>query len=140
MTLGNYSKVVNAQNVTISVGAQGEVITLFDARLNDESVIDRRNARDGAIDTPSFSLIEFVGKCVIDDDVYAYFRNLRQLSTRGALPTDTINIISENIGIAADDFTDSGTYILRRMDSIAQERGRYEVELTIRMQGTMTLS
>lgn len=140
MTLGDYGKVANAQNVTIAVGSEGEVVTLFDARLNDESIIDRRNPRAGPIDTPSFSMIEFVGKCVIDDDLYAYFRALRQLTTRGALPTDTINIITENIGIADDDFTDSGTYILRRMDSIAQERGRYEVELTIRMQGTMTLS
>lgn len=141
MTLGDYGKVVNAQNVTFTVAALGEVITLFDARLNDESIIDRRNPRNGPIDTPSFSLIEFIGKCVISKDLYTHFRAQRQLTTRGALPTEAISIIAENIGIAADDFTDSASsYILRRMDSIAQERGRYEVELTIRMQTLMTLT
>jgi hypothetical protein len=140
MVLGDASKVVNAQNVTITVGAEGEVITLYDCSLIDESFIDRRNPRSGPIDTPSFSLIEIVGKCVISKALYTYFRTLRQLSTRGALPTDTISVIATNIGVSADDFTDSGTYILRRMASIAQERGRYEVELTIRMKGTMTLS
>lgn len=141
MTLGDYGKVVNAQNVTISVGAQGEVLTLYDARLNDESVIDRRNPRNGPIDTPSFSLIEFVGKAVISKDLYTHFRTMRQLTSRGALPKESIAILAENIGIAADDFTDTASsYILRRMDSIAQERGRYEVELTIRMQTSMVLS
>ena len=141
MTLGEYDKAVNAQNVTITVGSEGEVITLYDTRLNDESVIDRRNPRNGPIDTPSFSLIEFIGKCVISKDLYTHFRTMRQATTRGALPTEAISIIAENIGIAADDFTDSATsYILRRMDSIAQERGRYEVELTIRMQVSMVLS
>lgn len=140
MVLGDYTKVVNAQNVTFTVGSEGEVITLFDARLNDESVIDRRNPRAGPIDTPSFSLIEFVGKCVISKDLYTHFRGRRQLSTRGALPIEAITIIAQNIGIAADDFTEAGAYILRRMDSIAQERGRYEVELTIRMQGNLGLS
>ncbi len=141
MVLGDFDAVVNAQNVTIQVGSEGEVITLFDAKLIDESVLDRRNTRSGFIDTPSFSLIEFVGKCVISEDLYTHFRGQRQLSSRGALPTESISIIAENIGIAADDFTDTASsYVLRRMDSIAQERGRYEVELTIRMQTSMVLS
>lgn len=141
MTLGDFTKVVNAQNVTLQVGSEGEVITLYDARLNDESVIDRRNTRAGFLDTPSFSLIEFVGKAVISKDLYTHFRGQRQLTDRGALPTESITIIAENIGLSADDFTESATsYILRRMDSIAQERGRYEVELTIRMQVAMVLT
>jgi len=141
MTLGDFTKTVNAQNVTLQVGSQGEVITLYDARLNDESPIDRRNTRTGFLDTPSFSLIEFIGKAVISKDLYTHFRGQRQLTTRGALPTESISILAENIGIIADDFTDSSTsYILRRMDSIAQEAGRYEVELTIRMQTVMVLS
>lgn len=140
MVLGDYSAVVNAQNVTFIKGAEGEVITLYDISLVDESVIDRRNPRDGPIDTPTFSLIEIVASAVISEDLYQSFRLMRQLTSRGALPTDDFSIVATAISTAADDFTDSGTFILRRMESKAQEQGRYEVTLTMRIQGTMTLT
>jgi hypothetical protein len=140
MTLGVYADIVNAQNVTFTKGAEGEVITLYDIRLIDESIIDRRNARAGPIDTPTFSLIEIVAKASISKDLYTSFRLMRQLTTRGALPTDTFGIVATSPSGAAADFTDSGTFILRRMEDIAQEQGRYEVELTMRIQGLMTLT
>ena len=62
MTLGDFTKVVNAQNVTLEKGASGEVITLYNIRLSDESIIDRRNTRDGSIDTPAFSIIEIIAR------------------------------------------------------------------------------
>lgn len=140
MPLGDYTKVVNAQNVTFETGSDGEVLTLYNCRLSDESVIDRRNPRNGPIDTPTFQLIELIADAVIDKDLYTKFRNMRILTSRGALPTDTFNLVATNIGAPADDFTDSGTFILRRMEDIAQEQGRYEVTLTMRIQGSMTLS
>lgn len=140
MVLGVFANIINAQNVTFQKGSEGELITLYDIRLIDESVIDRRNARGGPIDTPTFSLIEIVAKASLSEDVYLSFRLMRQLTARGALPTDTFNIVATAPSGAAADFTDSGTFILRRMEDIAQEQGRYEVELTIRIQGTMTVS
>ena len=70
MTLGDFSKVVNAQNVTFTKGASGEVITLFDINLIDESIIDRRNPRGGSIDTPTFPLIEIEASATLSEDVY----------------------------------------------------------------------
>lgn len=140
MTLGNFSKVVNAQNVTLEKGASGEVITLYNIRLSDESIIDRRNTRDGSIDTPAFSIIEIIADAVLSEDLYLAYRAMRQLTSRGALPTDTFKIIATAISSAADDFEETGTFILRRMEDIAQEAGRYEVTLTLRIQGTLTVS
>ena len=140
MVLGDFSKVVNAQNVTFEKGASGEVITLYNIRLSDESIIDRRNPRAGPIDTPTFSLIEIVADAVLSEDVYLAFRAMRQLTVRGALPTDTFKIIATAISTATDDFEETGTFILRRMEDIAQEQGRYEVTLTIRIQGSLTVS
>ena len=140
MTLGNFSKVVNAQNVTLEKGASGEVVTLYNIRLSDESIIDRRNTRDGSIDTPAFSIIEIVADAVLSEDLYLAYRAMRQLTTRGALPTDTFKIIATAISSAADDWEEEGTFILRRMEDIAQEAGRYEVTLTLRIRGTLTVS
>ncbi len=140
MTLGDFTKVVNAQNVTLEVGVSGEVITLYNIRVLDESVIDRRNPRAGPIDTPSFSLIEVTGDAVLSEDLYLHMRALRQLSTRGALPTEAVKVVATNIGVIADDWTETGTYLLRRMETNAQERGRYEVNLTMRIQGILTVS
>ena len=138
MVLGVYADLVNAQNVTFEKGVGGEVITLYDIQLKDESIIDRRNARDGPIDTPTFPLIEIIAKAVISKDLYSSFRGMRQITTRGALPTDSFTINAVSISGAAADFTDSGTFILRDMTDIAAEQGRYEVQLTMRIQGTMT--
>ena len=140
MTLGDFTKVVNAQNVTMEVGGSGEILTLYNVRIVDESTIDRRNPRVGPIDTPSFSLIEITGDAVLSEDLYLHMRALRQLSTRGALPTEQVQVIATNIGVIADDWTETGTYILRRMESIAQELGRYEVNLTMRIQGILIVS
>ncbi len=140
MTLGDYGKVVNAQNVTLTLAASGEVITLYNCRLTDESIIDRRNPRDGPIDTPSFSLIEIAAECVLSEDLYLHWRAMRQLTTRGALPTEAFTLVATNIGVGADDWTESGTYILRRMEDIAQEAGRYEVSVIMRIQGDLSIS
>jgi len=140
MTLGDFTKVVNAQNVTFEVGTSGEIITLYHNRITDESTIDRRNSRDGPIDTPTFSLIEITGDAVLAEDLYLHMRALRQLTSRGALPTEQVKVIATNIGVIADDWTETGTYILRRMESIAQEAGRYEVNLTMRIQGLLAVT
>jgi len=140
MTLGDFTKVVNAQNVTLEKGASGEVITLYNIRLSDESIIDRRNTRDGSIDTPAFSIIEIIADAVLSEDVYDAYRAMRQLTTRGALPTDTFKIVATAISGSGDDWTETGTFILRRMEDIAQEAGRYEVTLTLRIRGTLTKS
>ena len=140
MVLGDFSKVVNAQNVTFEKGASGELVTLYNIRLIDESTIDRRNTRQQPIDTPTHSLIEIIADATLSEDAYLAFRAMRQLSSRGALPTDTFKIIATAISTAADDWEETGTFILRRMEDIAQEQGRYEVNLTIRIQGTLTKS
>lgn len=140
MVLGDFNKVVNAQNVTFEKGAEGELVTLYNIRLSDESIIDRRNARGGPIDTPTFSLIEIIAEATLSEDAYLSFRAMRQLTTRGALPTDTFKIIATAKSAAIDDWTETGTFILRRMEDIAQEQGRYEVTLTIRIQGDLTVT
>lgn len=140
MVLGDFSKVVNAQNVTFEKGASGELVTLHNIRLSDESIIDRRNARGGPIDTPTFSLIEIVAEATLSEDAYLAFRAMRQLTTRGALPSDSFKIIATAISSAADDWEETGNFILRRMEDIAQEQGRYDVTLTIRIQGDLTVS
>ena len=140
MALGDFTKVVNAQNVTLEVGVSGEILTLYNVRYTDESVIDRRNPRAGPIDTPSFSLLEITGDCVLSEDLYLHMRALRQITTRGALPSEAVKLVATNIGVIADDWTETGTYILRRMETIAQEAGRYEVNLTMRVQGVLTVS
>ena len=140
MTLGDFSKVVNAQNVTLEKGASGEVITLYNIRLSDESIIDRRNTRDGSIDTPAFSIIEVIADAVLSEDLYLAYRAMRQLTSRGALPSDTFKIIATAISSASDDWEETGTFILRRMEDIAQEQGRYEVTLTLRIKGTLSVS
>lgn len=140
MTLGDFTKVVNAQNVTLEVGSSGEIITLYNVRVLDESTIDRRNPRAGPIDTPTFSLIEITGDAVLSEDLYLHMRALRQLTSRGALPTEQVQVIATNIGVVADDWTETGTYILRRMESIAQEFGRYEVNMTMRIQGLLAVT
>ena len=140
MTLGDFDKVVNAQNVTFTKGASGEVITLYDIKLIDESVIDRRNTREQPVDTPTHSLLEIEASAVLSEDLYLAYRAMRQLTSRGALPTDTFTIVATAISTATDDWTESGTFILRRMESIAQEQGRYEVRLTIRIQGLLSVS
>lgn len=140
MTLGDFTKVANAQNVTMEVGSSGEILTLYNVKILDESPIDRRVPRGGPIDTPSFSLIEITGDAVLSEDLYLHMRALRQITTRGALPTEQVKVIATNIGVVADDWTETGTYILRRMESLAQEAGRYEVNLTMRVQGVLAVS
>lgn len=140
MTLGDFEKVVNAQNVTLEVGSSGEVLTLYNIKLLDESPIDRRNTRQEPVDTPAHSLLEITGDAVLSEDLYLHMRALRQLTTRGALPSEQVKVIATNIGVIADDWTETGTYILRRMESLAQEAGRYEVNLTMRVKGVLTVS
>lgn len=137
MVLGDYTKLVNAQNVTFKKGTD-EAVTLYNIRLSDESVIDRRNARGGPIDTPTFSIVEVIADCVLSEDLYTAFRAMRVLTSRGALPTATYAIVATAISASADDWTETGTFILRKMEDIALEKGRYEVTLTLRLQGTMT--
>ena len=140
MTVGDASKLINAQNVKFTFGGSGEVLSLYDISYIDESVLDRRNTRDGAVDTPSFSLIEIIASANIDEDLYIALRALRQLTTRGALPTAAFTIVATAISSSTDDFTISGTFTLRRMESKAAESGRYEVTMTMRLKGSDTKS
>lgn len=133
MTLGDFTKVINAQNVLLEVGNEGEVITLFNIRHSSESIIDRVNTRGGPIDTPTFTLDEIIADCTISKLLYDHFIGQRTLSDRGALPSETFKITGEAISAAADDVIIQGSYILRRLEDIAQEQGRYTVTLTMRV-------
>ena len=138
---GDYTKVVNAQNVlfyytnSLPINkAEGgdELITLFNVELIDESVIDRRNPRAGPIDTPTFSLVEIIADAVLDTEVYNDFKALRKLSIRGGLTRNFYEIDAE-APISGDDFSDTGSFTVRRMHTKAAEQGRYEVSLTLRL-------
>lgn len=138
MVLGDFTKVINAQNVLLAVGAQGEVITLYNIRHSSESIIDRRNTRGGSIDTPSFTLDEIIADCTISKALYQHFETLRVLTSRGALPSESFTITGEAISTGADDVVITGSYILRRMEDIGQEQGRYEITLTMRVTPVLT--
>lgn len=136
---GDYDKIVNAQNVLFQYSDSNnppdptdELITLFNCELIDESVFDRRNPRGGPIDTPTFSLVEIMADAVLDEDVYQDFKNLRKLSTRGAL-TSNFYQIDAQAALAGDDFADNGSFTVRRMHTKAAEQGRYEVSLILRV-------
>jgi len=138
MTLGDFTKVVNAQNVLLEVGTQGEVITLFNIRHSSESIIDRVNTRGGPIDTPTFTLDEIIADCTISKDLYDHFIGQRTLTDRGALPSESFTITGESIldttgPVGGNDVIITGNYILRRLEDIAQEQGRYTVTLTMRV-------
>jgi hypothetical protein len=138
MVLGDFTKVINAQNVLLSVGAQGEVVTLYNLRHMSESIIDRRNTRGGSIDTPTFTLDEIIADATISKALYQHFEGQRVLSSRGALPSESFTITGEAISTGADDVVITGNYILRRMEDIGQEQGRYEVTLTMRVTPVLT--
>ncbi len=133
MTLGDFTKVINAQNVLLEVGAQGEVITLYNLRHSSESIIDRRNTRGGSIDTPAFTLDEIVADCTISKDLYDFFIGLRSLGTRGALTSTSFTITGVAKSADVDNVVITGDFILRRLEDIGQEQGRYEVTLTMRV-------
>lgn len=139
LSLGNLSKSVNSNFVALKKGSS-EIITLLNATLADETTIDRQHTRDGSLDTPSFPLIEITGDAIIDKDLYTSLRAMRQLSSRGALPTDTFAIIATNIGVSGDDFTETGTFILRRMTSAAIKDTAYVVNITLRLFNNNTLT
>lgn len=138
---GDYDKIVNAQNVLFQYSTSNnppqntdELITLFNCELIDESVFDRRNPRAGPIDTPTFSLVEIMADAVLDEDIYQDFKDLRKLSTRGALPSNFYQIDAQAADVGGgDDFVDNGTFTVRRMHTKAAEQGRYEVSLIIRV-------
>ena len=105
---------------------------MFNVELVDESVIDRRNPRGGPLDTPTFNLIEIIADAVLDNDVYSDFKNLRKVQPRGSLTSNFYNIDAESID-SGQDFSDTGSFIVRRMHTKAAEQGRYEVSLTLRL-------
>lgn len=136
MTLGDLSKAINAQNVLLEVGSEGEVITLYNIRHSSESILDRRNTRGGSIDTPAFTLDEIIADCTISKLLFDHFTSLRVLTGRGALPSESFTITGESIdatNVPNDDVVVTGDYILRRLEDIGQEQGRYEVTLTMRV-------
>jgi hypothetical protein len=134
VTLGDLSKAVNAQNVLLSVNSPlEEVVTLYNIRHSSESILDRRNTRAGAIDTPSFTLDEITADCTISKDLYDHFSALRVLTSRGALPVDDFRITGEAISVVGDDVIVTGSYVLRRLEDVGQEQGRYDVTLTMRV-------
>ena len=138
--LGVFANVMNAQNVTLKVDSSDDVISLFNIRLSDQSVLDRRNARDGAIDTPSFALLEITADAVVDKALYEHFQTQRILTDRGALPSEAFSITAAAISTSSFDSTVSGTYTLRGLDVVAAERGRYECTLTMRINGALTVA
>jgi len=137
--IGNYDKVVNAQNVLFKKGTS-EFITLTDIQITDETPMDRTHPRGGALDTPSFSLIEIDAQVTLDATIYADFRAMRQLTARGALPTASYNILAEAPSGSGDDWTETGTFIVRRMNPVAPERGRYTTRVTLRLNNNNVLT
>jgi len=138
--IGNYDNVVNAQNVLFYKGTiADEYITLTDIRITDETPIDRTHPRGGALDTPSFSLIEIDAEVTLDKAVYADFRAMRQLTSRGALPTSPYVIVAQSPAGASEDWTETGTFIVRRMNPVAPERGRYTTRVTLRLNNNNAL-
>lgn len=138
--IGNFADVINAQNVTFQNG-NDEFITLTDIELVDESVIDRTHPRDGALDMPSFSIIEISATITVAKAVYDNFRAMRQITTRGALPSASYKLVATSINPAGtSDFTETGTYIVRRMASTAPERGTYTTRVTLRLNNNNKLT
>jgi len=136
---GSADNIINAQNVLFKKGT-GEFILLTNIKLLDESIIDRKHTRGGAIDTPSFSLIEISADITVDKATYNDFRTMRKPTSRGALPTASYNIVAQSIAGASEDFTETGTFIVRRMESTAPESGKYTTNVTLRLNNNNTLT
>lgn len=137
--IGVFGDIINAQNVLFQKG-NDEYIQLHNIRLIDESIIDRAHLRGGAKDTPTFSLIEIVADISVDKATYDSFRSMRQLTTRGALPTASYKIVAQAPSGAAKDFTETGTFIVRRMESVAPEQGNYNTNIILRLNNDGKLS
>lgn len=134
MALGVFANVINAQNVILEVGTQGEVLTLFNIVTTDDSTLDRRNTRGGPIDTPTFNLREITADATISNDLYEHFESLRSLTGTGGLSSESFTITGENLsGDNSDDVSITGTYVLRRLETRGAERGRYDITLTMRL-------
>ena len=141
MVNGDFDKLVNAQNVQFWYSVSNdppiltdEWITIFNVEIIDESVFDRRNPRGGPVDTPTFSMVEIMCDAILDEDTYSDWKGFRVLTTRGALPQVFYNVEAQApLASGADDFSDNGTFTVRRMHTKAAEQGRYEVSLIIRV-------
>ena len=137
---GSLAKIVNAQNVEFRKGTD-EYVLLTDIELADESIMDRTHTRAGPLDVATYSLIEITATVTLDKAGYDAFRLMRQLTARGALPSSSYNIRAQNVGTAAtDDWTETGTFICRRMVSTGSERGKYQVRLTFRLYNNNSLT
>ena len=129
---GSIGDAINAQNVKLSVNS-GELIGIYNISLVDESPMERRNTRAGSIDTPSFNMVEVTSECTISSDVYTVLTDLRKLSTKGALTSATFSIAGTPWNDSATAVTAAGSFILRRLELLAQERGNYNVRITMRI-------
>lgn len=137
--IGDFDKVINSQFVKFRKNSD-EYITLFNSRLTDESVIDRKNLRGGPLDTASFPLIELTADVVLDKATYDSFRAMRQPTSRGGLPSASYNLDAEAISTGTDDFKETGTFLVRRMDSVAPEAGKYTSTITLRLKNNNKLT
>lgn len=134
MVLGDFAKIINAQNVQLEVdGAADEVITLYNLRTVKDFGINRRNTRGGAVDTPTYAIKEIIADATVSQDVYNFFDTQSEITPRGGFDEDTFTITGEAISDDADNVVISGTYYVRRLETLGAERGQYDINLTLRI-------
>jgi len=98
MTTGNLSQAINSDVVKLSIGASGELITLFDIDYGVAPPRNRRSTRAGKLDTYGPPLIDFWASATVSKDVHDQIDGLATQNSRRAYTVETFTIVGENLG------------------------------------------